>query len=60
MKTVKAGDFARTPADVYRAADKEGMIKINHDRYPHRIFILQVKDRHTDIDNENLKDIDND
>ena len=57
MKIFTAKEFHNAPAEVYRFADREGVVKINHDRYPDRMFILQAKERHTDIDNKNLIEV---
>lgn len=45
MQTFNATDLNKEPAMIFRAVDKEGAVKINHDRYPDKIFILSAKVR---------------
>ena len=45
MKTFTAKQFARSAAQVYRAADIEGSVRINNDRYPDKIFTLTARER---------------
>ena len=45
MKTFTAMEFDRTPAKVFRAADLDGEVRINHDRYHDKIFILKAVER---------------
>jgi len=45
MKTFTAEEFNKSPGIVYRIADKEGVVKINHGWYPDMIFTLVAKDR---------------
>lgn len=45
MKTITAKEFNKRPAQAFREADKVGAIKINHDRYPDKIFFLESRDR---------------
>jgi len=55
MKTFTPKDMHNNPAMVYRAADKDGEVRIDHDRYPDRIFTLTARDmRVGDIDQEDL------
>lgn len=42
---ITAQELARTPASVYRSADKGDVVVINHDRYPDRVFELKARDR---------------
>ena len=43
MKTFTAEEFNKSPAQVYREADKSGAVEIKHDRYPF-VFVLTVKE----------------
>ncbi len=45
MQTFTAEEFNKSPGKVYRSADKDGVVKINHDRYPDLIFTLVAHDR---------------
>lgn len=45
MKTYTAEEFNKSPSRVYRSADKDGVVKINHGRYPDLIFTLVAHDR---------------
>jgi len=45
MKTFTAKEFNKKPGPVYRAADKDGAVKVNHDRYPDKLFVLEARDR---------------
>lgn len=49
IKTFSAIDLHRRPATVFRAADREGMVKINHGQYHDKIFILKAVDRHANF-----------
>ena len=42
---VTAEEFKKNPQRVYRAADKGGVVKINHGHYHDRIFELVARDR---------------
>lgn len=48
MKTFTAKELNKSPAQVFRAADQEGSVKINHDRYPDKVFIIEARRRHGD------------
>ena len=45
MKTFKAEEFNKSPQRVYRAADIDGSVRINHERYPDVIFVLEARNR---------------
>ena len=45
MKTFTANEFRRNPRQVYRAADVEGSVKINHSDYPDKVFIIEGRAR---------------
>jgi len=45
MTTFTAKQFNKNPASVYRAADKGDVVRLNHDRYPDKIFELTARDR---------------
>ena len=45
MKTFTANEFRRAPRQVYRAADVEGSVKINHSDYPDKVFIIEGRER---------------
>lgn len=45
MKTFTAKQVARSAAQVYRAADIDGAVRINNDRYPDKIFTLTARER---------------
>ena len=45
MKTFTAEEFNKTPQKVYREADKNGPVMINHGQYGDVVFILTVRDR---------------
>ena len=47
MQTFTADEFRKQPAKVYRAADKDGEVKINHDRYNDLVFVLSTKARNS-------------
>lgn len=51
MKTFTANEFRRTPQKVYREADIEGAVKINHGNYKDKVFVLKSKPRGVE-DNE--------
>ena len=52
MATFTAEQFNKNPAKVYRCADKNGEVKINHDRYDDKVFILVSRDRQSLITDE--------
>lgn len=45
MKTYNATEFNKSAAKVFREADVNGAVKINHDRYPDKVFILKGRER---------------
>ena len=45
MKKVKAKQMHNNPAPVFRTADREGKIEIEHKHYPDRRFILIAEDK---------------
>lgn len=45
MKTFNATELNKSAAKVFREADKSGSVKINHDRYPDKVFILEGRER---------------
>lgn len=45
MKTFNATELNKEPQKIFRTVDIEGAVKINHDRYPDKIFILSAKVR---------------
>lgn len=52
MKIFNAADFVKQPGKVYREADKNGSAKINHDRYPDKVFIIHAVERGKSIERE--------
>jgi len=42
--------MSNNPQKVYRAADKDGSVKINHGQYDDIVFILTAKNRGEDIE----------
>jgi len=45
MKTFNAEEFNKKPHIVYREADKNGSVRINHLHYKDRIFEITCRDR---------------
>lgn len=45
MKTVTAEEFNKKPNAVYREADRNGEVRINHAHYSDRIFVLISRER---------------
>lgn len=45
MKTFTATELNKSPLKIFRAVDQTGAVKINHDRYPDKLFILESRDR---------------
>lgn len=43
MKTFTAEELNKSPAQVYREADKNGSVQISHDRYPDMVFVLTAQ-----------------
>jgi hypothetical protein len=52
MKQFTAKEFHKYPTTVYRTADKEGSVIINHDRYDDVIFELSARERRVGLDQE--------
>ena len=50
MKTYSAEDFRQLPARVYRHADKDGKVLINHRNYDDVIFELTARPRGASLD----------
>lgn len=49
MQVFTANEFNKNPQVVYRAADKDGMVRINHDHYKDVNFVLVTKMRGDEI-----------
>ena len=45
MKVYNATELNKSAAKVFREADVNGEVKINHDRYPDKVFILTGRER---------------
>lgn len=45
MKTFTAVEMSNNPQKVYRAADRDGAVKINHGQYDDIVFILTARNR---------------
>jgi len=45
MKTFTAEEFNKSPQKVYREADKNGPVMINHGQYHDVVFVLTVRER---------------
>lgn len=45
MKTFTANEFNKKPGPVYRAADRDGSVRINNQQYSDKIFILEARER---------------
>lgn len=52
MKTFTAVEMSNHPQKVYRAADKDGAVKINHGQYDDIVFILTSRKRREDTDRD--------
>lgn len=52
MKTFTAKELNKKPAQVFRAADQEGSVRINHDRYPDKVFIIEGRVRRTGCEHD--------
>jgi len=53
MKTVNAEEFNKNPLKIYREADLNNEVRINHLHYPDKIFVLSArKRRETEEDND--------
>lgn len=50
MKTFNATELNKNAAKVFRTADQEGSVKINHDRYPDKVFIIEGRPRRDRVD----------
>ena len=46
MKTFTADQFKAKRAAIFREADKNGIVKINHNNYPDKVFFLESRERH--------------
>ncbi len=57
MKIFTSTQLNKSPAQVFRAADQDGKVKINHDRYPDKVFIMEGRERHQDSLNAYVKEI---
>jgi len=55
MKTFNAEEFNKHPHRVYREADKEGSVRINHSHYRDRIFELRARNRREEWEEEEDK-----
>jgi hypothetical protein len=49
MKTFNATELNKNAAQVFRAVDTEGSVRINHDRYPDKVFIIEGRARRVGI-----------
>jgi len=45
LKTFNATELNKNAAKIFRAVDQEGSVKINHDRYPDKVFIIEGRAR---------------
>ena len=52
MKTFSATELNKSAFKVFREADKNGSAKINHVRYPDKVFILSAVERGKAIERE--------
>ncbi len=50
MKTFNATKLNKNAAKIFRAVDQEGSVKINHDRYPDKVFIIEGRARRDRVD----------
>ena len=55
MKIYNATELNKSAAKVFREADINGEVKINHDRYPDKVFILTGRERRQPV-----KELEND
>lgn len=46
MKTYTAEDFKKKRSVIFREADVNGIVKINHDHYKDKVFFLESRERH--------------
>ncbi len=46
MKTYTADDFKKHRSKIFREADRNGIVKINHDHYKDKVFFLESRERH--------------
>lgn len=58
MKTFSAYEFQRNPRAVYRAIDLGETVRINHNQYPDKIFIITSEPRGLAIQPKGHKDDD--
>lgn len=56
IKTFTADEMARKAAQVYRAADVDGIARINNTRYPDKIFELTARERRVNLTEEGKQD----
>lgn len=54
MKTFTAVEMSNHPQRVYRAADKDGAVKINHGQYDDIVFILTARNRGEESEHSNV------
>lgn len=52
MKIFTAEEFNKSPKKVFREADKNGIVKINHNNYDDKVFYLESRDRHSGVKNK--------
>ena len=57
MDTFSSTELNKSPAKIFRTVDLEGSVRINHDRYPDKIFILSAKKRGEESPDERFEDI---
>tara|TARA_R110002096_G_scaffold315227_2_gene509435 strand:- start:587 stop:772 length:186 start_codon:yes stop_codon:yes gene_type:complete len=48
MKTFTAEQLSRKPRQVFREADVNGSVRINHSAYPDKVFVLEARERRAD------------
>lgn len=55
-KTFSAEELSRNPAQVFREADLNGEVKINHGQYKDKIFTLSARERKPlEVESDNAK-----
>jgi len=45
VKTYTAYEMSKSPQKIYRAADKDGAVLINHGNYDDIVFVLTARER---------------
>jgi hypothetical protein len=50
LKIFNATELNKKPAEIFREADINGEAKINHDRYPDKVFILSGRARRQPVE----------